>query len=134
VAPRFLGAASPLDKGADRLAAVAEWVTDPKNPYFARVQVNRVWHQLFGRGIVDPIDDFRPTNPASHPELLDALAADFIKNGYDLRHLLRTIMASRTYQRASVGKEPHGVFAAACSPPTGRGGSRPSRCSTRSRR
>ena len=112
VAPRFLGAASPLDKRADRLAAVAEWVTDPTNPYFARVQVNRVWHQLFGRGIVDPIDDFRPTNPASHPELLDALAADFVTNRYDLRHLLRTIMASRTYQRASVGEEPHGVFAA----------------------
>jgi hypothetical protein len=112
VAPRFLGADSPLKNNADRLAAVAEWVTRPDNPYFARVQVNRVWHQLFGRGIVDPIDDFRPTNPPSHPQLLDALAADFIQNGYDLRNLLRTIMASRTYQRASVGDEPHGVFAA----------------------
>ena len=112
VAPRFLGAASPLDNRADRLAAVAEWVTHPDNPYFARVQVNRVWHELFGRGIVDPIDDFRPTNPPSHPQLLDALAADFVKHGYDLRHLLRTIIASRTYQRASVGEEPHGIFAA----------------------
>lgn len=111
VAPRFLGGAA-IGADEDRLAAVAEWVTRPENPFFAKVLVNRVWQYLFGRGIVDPIDDFRPTNPPSHPELLDALAKDFVRSGYDLRHLLRTIMASRTYQRASVGQESHGLFAA----------------------
>ena len=68
---------------------------------FARMQVNRVWFHLFGRGLVDPVDDFRASNPPSHPALLDALAKDFVQHGYDLRHLIRTIMASRTYQLAS---------------------------------
>ena len=65
------------------------------------MQVNRVWFNLLGRGLVDPVDDFRASNPPSHPELLDALAADFTRSGFDLRHLIRTIMASRTYQLAA---------------------------------
>jgi hypothetical protein len=75
---------------------LAEWLT--AQPLFARVQVNWVWFQLFGRGLVDPIDDFRPTNPASHPALLNALAMDFSQHHFDLRHLIRVLMASRTYQ------------------------------------
>lgn len=75
---------------------LAEWMTS--HNYFAEAAVNRIWGQFFGRGIVDPVDDFRSTNPPSHPELLAALAKDFQDHGYDLRHLMKTIVASRTYQ------------------------------------
>jgi len=68
------------------------------HPYFAEAAVNRIWGQFFGRGIVDPVDDFRSTNPPTHPELLSALAKDFREHGYDLRRLMRTIAGSRTYQ------------------------------------
>jgi hypothetical protein len=86
----------------DELDALADWVTSPNNPFFARAQVNRVWFHLMGRGIVDPIDDFRATNPPSHPALLDALAADFVKHQFDLRHLVRLIMNSRAYQLSAM--------------------------------
>jgi hypothetical protein len=85
----------------DRRVKLAEWLTSPKNPFFARNIVNRFWGYLMGRGLVEPLDDMRATNPASNPELLDALAEDFIANKYDLRHLLRTIMNSRAYQLSS---------------------------------
>jgi hypothetical protein len=75
---------------------LAEWLSG--SPMFARMQVNRVWYNLFGRGLTDPVDDFRASNPPAHPELLEELAADFVSHGYDLRHLIRTIMASATYQ------------------------------------
>lgn len=75
---------------------LAKWMTGHK--YFAEASVNRIWGYFFGRGIVDPVDDFRSTNPATHPELLAALATDFQKNGYDLRKLMKTIVMSRTYQ------------------------------------
>jgi len=75
---------------------LARWMTS--HHYFAEAAVNRMWSHFFGRGIVNPVDDFRSTNPATHPELLAALAADFQKHGYDLRHLMRTIVMSRTYQ------------------------------------
>ncbi|MEX2264829.1 MAG: DUF1553 domain-containing protein [Bryobacteraceae bacterium] len=75
---------------------LARWMTS--HPYFAEAAVNRIWGQFFGRGIVDPVDDFRSTNPATHPELLAALAKDFRDSGYDLRHLMKTIAMSRTYQ------------------------------------
>src|SRR5205823_14205824 len=79
--PRFLGVAEPLSGDVDDpLAALANWLTSPKNSLFARVQVNRIWFQLMGRGLVDPPDDFRATNPASHPALLDELAAEFINH------------------------------------------------------
>ena len=74
---------------------LARWMTS--HPYFAEAAVNRIWSHFFGRGIVNPVDDFRSTNPPTHPALLAALAADFQKNGYDLRHLMRTIVTSRTY-------------------------------------
>ena len=85
--------------GRTELDELASWLTAQTN--FARAQVNWVWYQIMGRGIVDPIDDFRPTNPPSHPELLTALAGDFIRHQYDLRRLIRLIMASRTYQMSS---------------------------------
>ena len=105
--PRFLGGEAPsVSKERDELLALADWL--PHTPMFARMQVNRVWFHLFGRGLVDPVDDFRASNPPSHPELLDALAEDFAEHGYDLRRLVRTITASRTYQLAA---EPNGTNA-----------------------
>ena len=77
----------------------AHWITN--HPYFAEAAANRVWGYLFGRGLVDPVDDFRSTNPPSHPKLLEALAADLKQNGYDLKQLLKRIVTSRTYQLSS---------------------------------
>jgi len=90
-----------LAPGADRLAAFADWLTNPGNPYFARVEVNRIWWQLMGRGIVEPIDDFRDSNPPANPELLDALAKDFVEHKFDRKYIIRTILNSRTYQASS---------------------------------
>ncbi len=98
--PRFLLADKPVPPQADRLEALGEWIADPANPFFAKAQVNRVWFHLFGRGIVDPLDDFRESNPPSHPELLDALARDFAAQGFHLQPLLRSIINSATYQLA----------------------------------
>jgi len=81
-----------------RREQLADWLTAPENPYFARSTVNRVWSYFLGRGIIDPVDDIRSGNPPSNPELLDALEKDFIAHGFDLRHLARTIARSRTYQ------------------------------------
>jgi hypothetical protein len=86
------------DQQTDRRLAFAEWLVNPNNPYFARIEANRIWSQLFTRGIVDPIDDFRDSNPPSNAPLLDALAKDFVDSGYDRKHLLRSILNSRTYQ------------------------------------
>ncbi|MFM8274355.1 MAG: DUF1549 domain-containing protein [Gemmata sp.] len=98
--PRFLGGSEPkLDTGADRREAYAKWLTDAKNPFFARGLVNRYWSYFFHRGIIDPVDDIRSTNPPINPELLDALTAYFVKSGYDARALMRRIVASQTYQR-----------------------------------
>ncbi|MBP85515.1 MAG: hypothetical protein CMJ64_02175 [Planctomycetaceae bacterium] len=88
------------DETTDRRIAFADWLTDADNPFFARVEVNRIWSHLLGRGIVEPIDDFRSSNPPSNVELLDTLAADFVASGYDRRHIIRTICDSRTYQRS----------------------------------
>jgi Protein of unknown function (DUF1549)/Protein of unknown function (DUF1553) len=90
--------APPVDPARDRFDQLAEWLTSRNNQLFSRVQANRIWFHLLGRGIVDPPDDFRATNPPSIPALLDALAEDFARSGYDLRHLIRTICASQTYQ------------------------------------
>src|SRR5262249_53657079 len=68
------------------------------NPFFARSTVNRVWFHLMGKGIVDPVDDFRDSNPSANDELLDALARDFAAHQFDLKYIIRTIMNSRTYQ------------------------------------
>ena len=85
----------------DRRFAFAAWLTSPDNPFFAKVEVNRIWGHLMGRGIVEPVDDFRESNPASHPALLEALAKDFVAHGYDRKHVIRTILNSRTYQLSS---------------------------------
>ncbi|MBM80457.1 MAG: hypothetical protein CMJ78_07680 [Planctomycetaceae bacterium] len=87
--------------GTDRRTVFAQWLTKADNPYFAHVEVNRLWSFMMGRGIVEPIDDFRESNPPSNAELLSALAADFVKRGFDRRHTLRTILNSETYQRQS---------------------------------
>jgi hypothetical protein len=97
--PCFLGESTPaIPADRDRLEELANWIVSPGNPFFARSQANRIWQQLLGRGIVEPIDDFRSTNPPANGPLLDALAADFSASGFDLRHLVRVIMNSQTYQ------------------------------------
>ncbi|MCC7374371.1 MAG: DUF1553 domain-containing protein [Verrucomicrobiales bacterium] len=93
-----------LEEGGDALdprQAFARWLTAPENPFFARAIVNRVWASLFGRGFVEPVDDFRVSNPPSNGPLLDALSADFARHGFDAKHLLRTITSSRLYQLSS---------------------------------
>jgi hypothetical protein len=85
----------------DRRAAFAEWLTKPANPFFARVAVNRVWAAVMGQGIVEPVDDFRQSNPPAISALLDKLAEDFVEHGYDQKHILRTILNSRVYQFSS---------------------------------
>ncbi len=101
VKPRLLSTKVNVPDSEDRLDALATWVTSPENPFFAKAQVNRIWFHLMGRGIVDPIDDFRPTNPASHPVLLDQLAADFVAHKYDVRSMIRLIMNSQAYALSS---------------------------------
>jgi hypothetical protein len=83
----------------------ADWLTDPKNPFFARAVVNRYWAHFFGRGLVDPPDDMRVTNPPSNPALLDALAEDLVDHKYSLRHLVRTLVKSRTYGLSAAPNE-----------------------------
>ena len=101
--PRFLGGAEPeIKPGADRRIVFAEWLTSKQNPLFARSLVNRYWSYFFARGIIDPVDDIRVTNPPINAPLLDALTADFVEYGFDVRHLLRTIAQSRTYQLSTV--------------------------------
>lgn len=78
-------------------AALARWITAPENPWFSRAFVNRMWAHFLGRGFVDPIDDFRPSNPPAAPHLLDALATDFVRSGYDVKHLVRIIIGSEAY-------------------------------------
>jgi hypothetical protein len=95
------GKSMPVDSTDNRRAHFAEWLTNPKNPYFARAIVNRVFANFMGRGIVDPVDDLRATNPASNEELFAALAKDFAEHGYDIKRLIRTIMNSAVYQLSS---------------------------------
>jgi hypothetical protein len=99
--------ADPMELGAgeDPRAAFADWMPDAKNPFFAKAVANRYWAHFFGRGIVDPLDDMRVTNPPSNPELLDALAKDLIDNKYSLKALVKTICKSRTYQLAATPNE-----------------------------
>jgi hypothetical protein len=86
----------------DRRRPLADWVVSKENPFFARNLANRFWGYLMGRGLVEPLDDLRPTNPACAPELLDALAKDLVAHDFDMKHLLRTILRSRAYQLDSV--------------------------------
>lgn len=101
-APKVLGMpALVIPAGVDRRVLLAEQVTSPVNPHFARATVNRLWFHLLGRGIVDPPDDFRDSNPSANDELLNALARDFIATNFDVKHVIRTIANSRTYQLSS---------------------------------
>src|SRR5205814_1167653 len=91
--------------GEDPRQKLVDWMVDAKNPFFAKAVVNRYWAHFFGRGIVDPLDDLRVTNPPSNPELLDALAKDFAEHKFSLKHLIRTICNSRTYQLSAQPNE-----------------------------
>jgi hypothetical protein len=90
-----------VNPGDDPRQMLVDWMTNPTNPFFARAVANRYWAHFFGRGIVDPLDDMRITNPPSNPELLDALAKNLVDNKFSLKALIRTICKSRTYQLSS---------------------------------
>ena len=103
VAPKVpFGSAKDTVAEGDRRDVLVDWLTSKDNPLFAKSMANRVWSYFFGRGIIEPVDDIRASNPASNPELLDAMTADFVKNGFDIRKLMRTICLSRTYQLSIV--------------------------------
>jgi hypothetical protein len=102
VPPKFLQDEQPkLGAGDSYRPVLADWMTSPKNPYFSRAMVNRIWAQLFGRGIVNPVDDMHDGNLPSHPELLADLSGQFAANGFDVKYLLRAVCNSRAYQRTS---------------------------------
>jgi len=118
--PRFLGKTEPVAleslplpaspvpwptnavTGTTELDALAVWLTSPNNPLFARAQANRIWFHLMGRGLVEPIDDLRQTNPASHPALLETLTQELIHSGFDVRHVIRLILNSHSYQASAI--------------------------------
>ena len=102
--PRLLGEEAYPE--GDRLEALAAWITSPSNRRFARSQVNRIWYHCMGRGLVEPVDDLRDTNPASHPALLERLTDQFIASGHDVRSLVHLICTSRTYGLASRHPQP----------------------------
>ncbi len=99
--PKFLGGEVPEIKGQTRREVLAKWLTSPDNPYFARNLANMLWGHFIGRGIIEPVDDVRISNPAANPELLNALAAKLVEYHYDFKKLVRDICTSRTYQLAS---------------------------------
>jgi len=101
ILPKFLGGAQPDASKVDRRKLLADWMADPGNPWFAKHFANIVWAQFFGRGIIEPVDDVRVSNPAANPELLDALGKHLVDYNYDFRHLIRDICLSRTYQTSS---------------------------------
>ena len=102
VTPKFLGGKpSPDGDDGNRRQRLAQWLTSGSNPYFAQATVNRVWKQLFGRGIVNPADDLGKHNPPSHPELLNDLAQYFAETGFDLQRLIRTMAITQAYQLSS---------------------------------
>lgn len=105
--PRLLGETASLEipETRDPRFELSDWMRSEENPYFARMLVNRYWKHFFSRGLVEPEDDIRPTNPATHPELLEELALSFVDSGFDLKELVRTICNSRTYQLSSEPNE-----------------------------
>ena len=109
VEPKFLGGDEPELDGQDRRAALAGWLTSPENPWFARSLANRVWAYFMGPGIVEPVDDFRVSNPPSNAPLLDALAARLIEYDYDFKQLVRDITSSRAYQRETAANSTNGA-------------------------
>lgn len=98
--PKLPGSAT-LDAAGDHRSAFAQWLTAPDNAYFGPVWANRVWAALMRRGLFEPLDDYRATNPPTHPELLDWLAQDWSQHDYDLRHLVRTVCTSAAYSRSA---------------------------------
>ncbi len=109
-APRVLGDTTPTAISDDgRRPTFADWITDDRNPWFAPMMVNRLWGQLFGRGFVNPIDDFSPRNPASHPALLATLSDEFRAGGYDLRAFMRLVISTRAYQLSSLPTDDNGA-------------------------
>lgn len=119
--PKFLGESTNLkDSQEDWLNLVSKWITSPHNPYFAKAQANRVWFHLMGKGIVDPLDDFRVSNLPINQELLDALGNELIRSGFQTKALIKTITLSNTYQsRCQIQGDPEdlGNFAYARSRP-----------------
>jgi hypothetical protein len=102
VPPKFLGGAEPsVTASAPYRPVLADWLTTAQNPYFSKAMANRIWGQYLGRGLVNPVDDMNDDNPASHPELLQELANQFAKNGFDVKYLVRAICNSHAYQRSS---------------------------------
>lgn len=97
--PRIPGVRN-LGNEVDSRRAFTDWLVSPDNPYFAKAFVNRLWRGMLGRGLIEPADDIRDTNPATHPELLDRFALDFVEHKYSLRHALRRIATSKTYGRS----------------------------------
>ncbi|MGI8979951.1 MAG: DUF1549 and DUF1553 domain-containing protein [Pirellulaceae bacterium] len=105
-APKFLGGEIlSLEPASNRLPPLAQWLASPGNELFVKSQANFVWYHLLGRGLVEPIDDFRLTNPPSHAPLLEELALDFASRNFDLKYLVRRIMTSRVYQLAAESNE-----------------------------
>ena len=103
VAARWLGGDTvTLDDKSPTRPVLADWITSPKNALFARASVNRLWHQVFGRGLVEPVDSLDPENVPTHPELLDSLAGELVAAKFDIKHLLRGMLLSRAYQRSHV--------------------------------
>jgi hypothetical protein len=98
--PQFMLASShaPVPDSAQRRDAFADWLTSKGNPFFAKAIANRMWSYFLGKGIIDPVDDIRASNPPSNPALLDALTKDFVDHDFDLRHLMRVIVSARAYQ------------------------------------
>ena len=105
IVPANWGGSGAVPTDQRRRLAYAEWLTAKDNPFFAKSTVNRLWSYFFGRGIIDPVDDIRASNPPSNPALLDALTKDFVDHNFDLRQLMRTIANSRTYQQSIATNE-----------------------------
>lgn len=103
---KFLGGAEFATPAEPRFRpALASWVVADANPMFARAAVNRMWAHFFGQGLVEPVDDMRPENDCSHPEVLDQLTQQFISSGFELKHLIRSITQTAAYQRTSAPPE-----------------------------
>lgn len=102
VLPKYLGGDMvKLDSSKPYRPVLGKWICSPENPFFAKAFVNRVWSQMFGRGLVNPVDDLSVENEPSHPDLLNALAREFAQSGFDIKHLIRGICNTRVYQRTS---------------------------------
>jgi hypothetical protein len=104
--PKFMGGdIAKVADGQDRREALAAWMTSGTNPFFARALANRVWFHVMGRGVVEPVDDFRDSNPSVNDDLLSFLTRDLVSHQFDIKHLIRTIMNSRSYQLSATAND-----------------------------